>query len=123
MIVPEEMEKFFYEIASKEMIVAWKHTSFFDVCTFVQRDVLEKPYTTEFKSWFRNLFDDPSAPWVQELVDKSVQSMVQKITNTKLKAIRVYHEAQELKGGVKFRDQRRVEAGIQLKKMKSDMST
>ena len=54
-------------------------------------------------------------------VDNSVALMVQKITNTKLKAIRVYHKAQELKGGVKFRDQRRVEAGIQFKKMKEEM--
>mgnify|MGYP006086618839 FL=1 len=120
LIVPEEMETFFYEIASKEMIVAWEMTSFFDVTTFTT-NILKKTYTNTFKLWFRNLFEDPNASSVKSLVDNSVALMVQKITNTKLKAIRVYHKAQELKGGVKFRDQRRVEAGIQVKKFKEEL--
>ena len=119
-VPPPEMERFFYNIASREMIVCWGSAATFKTEDFLDR-VLAKPFTLEYKSWVRSLFaapdvDDTSSSsssasdTMNQLIDASTREMVRKIVNTKLKVIRSHEKAAKLPGGVKFRDQRRVEA-------------
>tara|TARA_B100000780_G_scaffold236949_1_gene177889 strand:- start:293 stop:1207 length:915 start_codon:yes stop_codon:yes gene_type:complete len=123
MVLPQEMEDWFYEIASKDMIVQWDKARDFDVVEFVQA-TLKKTYTLNFKLWFKSLFnlDIEDEQRVKDLIDGATKEMVHTLTNTKLKAIRVYMKAQKLQGGVRFRHKRRVEAENKFKKIKQEMN-
>ena len=61
--------------------------------------------TLNFKLWFKSLFnlDIEDEQRVKDLIDGATKEMVHTLTNTKLKAIRVYMKAQKLQGGVRFK--------------------
>ena len=112
-VLPKAVENYLYIVMSREMVVDWMNVRDFDSDEFVAR-ILNMPYTATFKNWLVELCDsspdEKSHDEFVELVNKTVAKLLKMVTNTKLKAIRIYALAQKLRGGVQFRHQRLVEA-------------
>jgi len=105
MVPPKEMENWFYQISSVEMITNWSDTRDFDVAMFL-KGILDKQHTATriFKAWFFQLMAhswtdgglDTTADEnekIQKIVDGVTLKMARTIINTKLKALRMYRNA------------------------------
>ena len=128
MVPPKEVEDFFYQIMTVDMVSNWDGVSDMESNQKYTEQCLEKEYTKTFIQWFSTL-DDACDPVADSSVSstssstsssstntntgmfkKGVRIMIEVAVNTKMAAIHAYENAKSLPGSTNFRGRRAVEA-------------